>query len=77
MSQLHSVEGSESDPQDEHHSAREGLIDEAITLFGPRSGRPLGREEARHLIERLTAFFSLLAEWDRVERGEVDREIAA
>jgi hypothetical protein len=50
---------------------REALIDEAIDLFGPRHGRAITREEARQMMERLTAFFSLLASWDRSRRGEL------
>ena len=44
---------------------REALIDEAIALFSSRYGRALTREEARQILERLTAFFGLLATWNR------------
>lgn len=50
---------------------REALIDDAIALFGPRYRRVISREEARQMTERLTAFFSLLADWDRRQRGEL------
>jgi hypothetical protein len=56
---------SASDPE------HEALIDEAIALFGPRYQRAITREEARQMMERLTAFFSLLASWDRRQRGEL------
>lgn len=56
---------SASDPE------REALIDDAIALFGPRYQRAISREEARQMMERLTAFFSLLASWDRRQRAEL------
>ena len=55
-----------SDPE------REALIDDAIALFSPRYGRAISREEARQMMERLTAFFSLLASWDRRRRGGLE-----
>ena len=56
----------------------EALIDDAIALFSPRYGRAISREEARQMMERLTAFFSLLASWDRRQRGEpVENDRAA
>ena len=55
-----------SDPE------REALIDDAIALFGPRYQRAISREEARQMMERLTAFFSLLASWDRRRRGGLE-----
>jgi hypothetical protein len=56
---------SASDPE------REALIDEAIALFAPRYRRAITREEARQMMERLTAFFNLLASWDGRRRGEL------
>jgi len=50
---------------------REPLIDEAIALFSSRYERAITREEARQILERLTAFFGLLAAWDRRENEEV------
>jgi hypothetical protein len=74
--------GSESDPSRRNKGSpsastfdsdpeREALIEEAIGLFSPRYGRAITREEARQLVERLTAFFGLLATWDRCKRNEL------
>ena len=72
------AQGAESAPQDEPALEREALLDEAVTLFGRRYGRAVSREEARQMIERLTAFFELLAEWkDRAQAGPVEGEVAA
>ena len=75
---LRARQGSESAPSPEPQRQRDALIDEAIALFGPRYGRAIGREEARQMIERLTAFFELLAEWEhRVQAGRVEGDVAA
>lgn len=71
-------QGSKSAPRPERHPESEALIDEAIALFGARYGRTIGRDEARQMIERLTAFFDLLAEWDqRLQARPVEGEVAA
>jgi hypothetical protein len=72
------AQGAESAPQDESVPEREALLDEAIALFGSRYHRTISREEARQMIERLTAFFDLLAEWEhRAQAGAVEGEVAA
>jgi hypothetical protein len=75
---LRGAEGAESTPHAEPASDRETLVDEGIALFGSRYGRRVGREEARQMIERLTAFFRLLDEWEHREQGgPVEGEAAA
>ena len=49
---------------------RDALVDEAVSLFSRRYGRPFSREEAGQAMDRLVAFFALLYEWKR--RGESD-----
>jgi len=39
------------------------LIDEWVALFSRKYGRPVSREEAREMTDRLVAFFELLIEW--------------
>ena len=57
---------------------REALVDEAIALFGPKYGRTLSRDEAGRMMDRLTAFFDLLVEWERQKRKELnERDRAA
>lgn len=43
---------------------REALIDDAIRIFGKRYECDLSREEAGRMLDRLTAFFGILADWD-------------
>lgn len=45
-------------------------MDEAVSLFSRRYGRPFSREEAGQAMDRLIAFFALLYEWKH--RGESD-----
>jgi len=72
------AQGAESAPHAEPAPDREALIDEGIGLFSSNYGRAVGREEARQMIGRLTAFFDLLAEWqDRAQGGTVEGEVAA
>ncbi len=52
-------------------SEREALVDEAVALFSRHYGRPLTRAEAGQAMDRLTAFFSLLAVWERRKRHEL------
>ena len=37
-------------------------------MWQPRLGRDLSREDARQIIENVTGFFAILAEWSRAER---------
>jgi len=72
------AQGAECAPQDEPAREQEALLDEAIALFSRRYCRVVGREETRQMIERLTAFFELLAEWQvRAQDGPGEGEIAA
>jgi hypothetical protein len=46
----------------------EALLETTIRLFEKRTGRTLTKEDARQIVENLTGFFQVLAEWDRTER---------
>jgi hypothetical protein len=75
---IRGAQGSQSAPCPERHPEHEALTDEAIALFGRRYARTVGREEARQMIERLTAFFDLLAEWELcAQREPVEGKVAA
>ena len=47
--------------------ANDNLIDKTIRLWQPRLGRNVSREDARQIAENVTGFFSILADWSRVE----------
>lgn len=53
------------------HAANNCLKDELIRRTGefwqPRLGRNLSREDARQIAESMTGYFSMLAEWSRVQ----------
>ena len=53
---------------DDARTERERFLDETISFWEPRAGRPLTRENAREIVENVTRFFLLLAELDRRQR---------
>ena len=48
-------------------AAKDDLIDRTRQVWRPRLGRDLSREDARQIVENVTGFFALLAEWSRAE----------
>lgn len=57
-------QGSSAQPLFGSNPEHEALIDEAVALFSRYYERPISKEQARQMTERLTAFFKLLIEWD-------------
>ena len=49
------------------HLASNNLIDQTLKVWKPRLGRDLSREDARQIVENVTGFFAILAEWSRAE----------
>ena len=49
------------------YAAKDDLIDRTRQVWRPRLGRDLSREDARQIVENVTGFFALLAEWSRAE----------
>lgn len=47
--------------------ASDNLIDLTRKVWQPRIGRNLTDEDVRQIIENVTGFFAILAEWSRVE----------
>ena len=43
------------------------LIQRTREVWQPRIGRDLSGEDSRQIVENVTGFFSVLAEWSRVE----------
>ncbi len=48
-------------------AANDNLVDGTIALWKPRLRRDLSREDARQIVENVTGFFNVLAEWSRAE----------
>jgi hypothetical protein len=48
-------------------AANDNLIDRTRKIWKPRLGRDLSREDARQIVENVTGFFAILAEWSRAE----------
>ena len=49
------------------HAANDNQIDRTRKVWQPRTGRDLTDEDARQIVENITGFFSILAEWSRAE----------
>jgi hypothetical protein len=47
--------------------SNDNLIDQTVALWEPRLQRNLSREDARQIVENITGFFNILAEWSRAE----------
>ena len=43
------------------------LVGATIAIWQPRAARELSREDARQIVENITGFFAILAEWSRAE----------
>src|SRR5262249_663015 len=62
------------------HSTKDNLIDRTRQVWCLRLGRDLSREDARQIVENVTGFFTILAEWSRAETTfdpNAEREISA
>jgi hypothetical protein len=46
------------------------LVGATIALWQPRAARELTQEDARQIIENVSGFFAVLAEWSRAERSD-------
>lgn len=47
----------------------DALLDRTVELFQTRTGRTLSKEDARQIVENLSGFFRILAEWDKADRA--------
>jgi hypothetical protein len=48
-------------------AANDNLIDRTREVWQTRLERDLSREDTRQIVENVTGFFALLAEWSRAE----------
>ena len=53
------------------NAANDNLIDRTIETWQPRFNRNLSQEDAQQIVENVTDFFSILAEWSRAEALDV------
>ena len=49
------------------NAANDNLIDRTIETWQPRFNRALSPDDSRQIIDNVTGFFSILAEWSRAE----------
>ncbi|KUM25903.1 hypothetical protein AU467_23925 [Mesorhizobium loti] len=43
------------------------LLDRTVQLFEARTGRSLSKEDARQIVENVSGFFRILAEWQKMD----------
>jgi hypothetical protein len=48
-------------------AANDSLIEQTRRLWHSRLGRDVSREDARQIVENVTGFFGVLAEWSQAE----------
>ncbi len=52
------------------NATNDNLIDRTIETWKPRHDRDLSREDARQIVDNVTGFFSILAEWAQAELAQ-------
>ncbi len=57
------------------NAANDKFIDRTIETWQQRLDRDLSREDARQIVENVTGFFSILAEWSQAELAESANDI--
>ncbi|MER9291299.1 hypothetical protein NKI71_13720 [Mesorhizobium sp. M0510] len=45
----------------------DALLERTVQLFEARTGRSLSKEDARQIMENVSGFFRILAEWNKME----------
>ena len=55
-----------------NRASTEGMFEDAVGFWQPRTRRVLTAEDGRQIIENLRGFFEVLDEWDRMERQAAD-----
>ena len=61
------VRSSVKPSQTANNNLKDDLIGRTREVWQPRLGRDLSREDARQIAANVTGFFSVLAEWSRIE----------
>jgi len=57
-------------------AANDNLIERTRQLWDPRLGRELSVQDARHIIENATGFFTVVADWSRADKGAANDNAA-
>jgi hypothetical protein len=52
-------------PSSRMRAVDDALLERTAQLFQARTGRSLSKEDAREIVENVTGFFRILAEWQR------------
>jgi hypothetical protein len=59
-------------------TANDNIIEQTRLLWRSRLGRDVSGEDSRQIVENVTGFFAVLAEWSRAERRPaIDNEASS
>ncbi|ESW69222.1 hypothetical protein NKK52_31885 [Mesorhizobium sp. C277A] len=54
-------------PYSRRRAVDDALLERTVQLFEARTGRLLSKEEARQIVENVSGFFRILAEWHKMD----------
>ncbi|MER9619387.1 hypothetical protein [Mesorhizobium sp. M0207] len=57
----------EAVPYSRPRAVDDALLERTVQLFEARTGRLLSKEEARQIVENVSGFFRVLAEWHKMD----------
>lgn len=57
----------ETGPSSRARAVDDALLERTVRLFEARTGRSLSKEEARQIVENVSGFFRILAEWHKMD----------
>lgn len=57
----------EANPSSHTRAVDDALLERTVRLFEARSSRSLSKEDARQIVENVSGFFRILAEWRKFD----------
>ncbi|MFD2058073.1 hypothetical protein ACFSQT_34840 [Mesorhizobium calcicola] len=57
----------ETGPSSRARAVDNAFLERTVQLFEARTGRSLSKEEARQIVENVSGFFRILAEWHKMD----------
>jgi hypothetical protein len=67
----HGVErDAETDLFSRRRAIDEAFLERTARLFEARTGQSLSTDDARQIVDNVSGFFRILAEWERIDRGK-------
>ncbi|ESX17944.1 MULTISPECIES: hypothetical protein [unclassified Mesorhizobium] len=57
----------EPGPSSRTRAVDDAFLERTVQLFEARTGRSLSKEDARQIVENVSGFFRILAEWHKMD----------